>query len=62
MHSAFSLLVYPNSMLTRFFQLEGYVLSGEIAHKNNHYYYYYVKGMLTIEINHSLAALQVHIK
>ena len=44
MHSAFNLLVFPNSMFTLLllFYWKGYVLSGEIAHRNNHYYYYYV--------------------
>ena len=43
LHSAFNLLVFPNSMFTPFFTylLKGYVLSGEIALQNNHYYYYY---------------------
>ena len=44
MHSAFNLLVFPNSMFTSlllFLKWKGYVLSGEIALKNNHYYYYY---------------------
>ena len=41
MRSAFNLLVFHNSMFTLFFTLNGYVLSGEIAPKNNHYYYYY---------------------
>ena len=41
MHSAFNLLVFPNSMFTPFFIWKGYVLSGEIALENNHYYYYY---------------------
>ena len=37
---AFNLLVFPNSMLTPiFFITKGYVLSGEIALRNNHYYY-----------------------
>ena len=54
MHSAFNLLVFPNSMFHRccccFFYWKGYVLSGEIALKNNHYYYYvswdeYAQGM-----------------
>ena len=37
MHSAFNLLVFPNSMSTPllFFLSKGYVLSGEIALKNN---------------------------
>ena len=46
MHSAFNLLVFPNSMFTPllwFFYWKGYVLSGEIALKNNHYYYYYYR-------------------
>ena len=37
--SCFYLLVFPNSMFTQFFIRKGYVLSGEIALKNNHYYY-----------------------
>ena len=47
MHSAFNLLVFPNSMFTPllllcfFYVSKGYELSGEIALKNNHYYYYY---------------------
>ena len=42
-HSAFNLLVFPNYLFTLFFALlmKGYVLSGEIALKNNHYYYYF---------------------
>ena len=56
MHSAFNLLVFPNSMFTPllfFYYWKGYVLSGEIALKNNHYYYYYYKKALymMIEIN-----------
>ena len=46
MHCAFNLLVFPNSMFTPlllylfvFIYWKGYVLSGEIALKNNHYYY-----------------------
>ena len=45
MHSAFNLLVFPNSMFTPlllFFIWKGYELSREIALKNNHYYYYYI--------------------
>ena len=43
MHIASNLLVFPNSMFTPllFFHWKCYVLSGEIALKNNHYYYYY---------------------
>ena len=42
MHSSFNLLFFPNSMFTQlqFFYMKGYVLSGEIALKNNHYYFY----------------------
>ena len=44
MHNAFGLLVFPNSMFAPLFYFlfyrNGYVLSGEIALKNNHYYYY----------------------
>ena len=48
MHSAFNLLVFPNSMFTPLllflfcFYWKGYVLSGKIALKNNHYYYMYI--------------------
>ena len=31
---------FPNAMLTPFFTMKVYVLSDEIAHKDNHYYYY----------------------
>ena len=41
MRSAFNLLVFPNSKFTQFFIWRDYVLSGEIALKNNHYYYYH---------------------
>ena len=42
MHIAFNQLVFPNLMFTPiFYAWKGYVLSGEIALKNNHYYYYY---------------------
>ena len=47
MRSAFNLLVFPNSMFTQFFILNGYVLSGEIALINNHYYYYHETELLT---------------
>ena len=40
MRRTFNLLVFPNSMFTPFFAWKGYVLSGDIALKNNHYYYY----------------------
>ena len=41
MRSAFNLLVFPNSMFMQFFLIwKGYVLSGEIAIKNDHYFYY----------------------
>ena len=39
MRSAFNLFVFPNSTFTPFFIWKGYVLSGEIALKNNHCYY-----------------------
>ena len=39
MRGAFNLLVLPNSMLTQIFLGKRYVLSGEIALKDNHYYY-----------------------
>ena len=42
MHSAFNLLVFPNSTFTPllFFLMKGLcALSGEIALKNNYYYY-----------------------
>ena len=44
MHTAFNLLLFPESMFSPllFFVWKGYVLSGEIALKNNHYYYYYM--------------------
>ena len=45
MRSAFNQLVLPNSMFAPFFIWKGYVLSGEIAHKNNHYYYYYERKL-----------------
>ena len=38
MRSAFNLLVNPNSMFTPFFIWKGYVLSEEIALKDDHYY------------------------
>ena len=46
MRSAFNLLVFRNSMFNRYLfsflpLWKGYVLSGEIALKNNHYYYYH---------------------
>ena len=41
MRCAFNLLVFPTSMFTQFFISKGYVLSGEIALKDDHYYYYY---------------------
>ena len=50
MHSAFNLLVFPNSMFTLFFKLKGYVLSGEIALKNNHYYYKKIKFLTFLYI------------
>ena len=40
MRSAFNLFVFAKSMFTQFVILKGYVLSGEIAPKNNYYYYY----------------------
>ena len=47
MHSAFNLLVFPNSMFTLllFFYWKGYVLSGEIVLINNRYYYYYYEEL-----------------
>ena len=39
MRSAFNLFVFHNSMFTQFLMCKGYVLSGEVALKNNHYYY-----------------------
>ena len=46
MRSAFNLLVLPNSMSTPFYVWKGYVLSAEIALKNNHYYYYHYPKFL----------------
>ena len=39
MRSTFNLLLFPNTMSPSFFIRKGYVLSGEIAPKNNHYSY-----------------------
>ena len=46
MRSAFNLLVLPNSMSTPYYIWKGYVLSAEIALKNNHYYYYHYPKFL----------------
>ena len=41
MRSSFNLLFFANSMFAPFYMSKGYVLSGEIALRNNRYYYYY---------------------
>ena len=41
MHSAFNLLVFVILCSHSFFKRKGYVISGEIAHKNNHFSYYF---------------------
>ena len=45
MHSAFNMLVFPNSMFTLFRKNERAMCSSEIALINNHYYYYYYKNI-----------------